>query len=133
MSVVGRLVATLVLVAAALVVLGACGDRGPSPSPLPSVPSATSGVAGMMTLEGGPAPGSPRPDPNVKIVVHRGAEDGPVVATSTSAADGSFSVDLPPGRYTLVPVALGDEQILSATATVQSGQRAWVHVGFSVR
>ena len=132
MSVVGRLVATLVLVAAALVVLGACGDRGPSPSPLASVPSATSGVAGMMTLEGGPAPGS-WPDPNVKIVVHRGAEDGPVVATTTSAADGSFSVDLPPGRYTLVPVALGDEQILSATATVQSGQRARVHVGFSVR
>jgi hypothetical protein len=85
---------------------------GTSALPLPTVPGtsapATTLVRGSATA--GPVcpverPGdsscAPRPVVGATIVVTR--QSGAEVARATTMADGSFSVDLPPGDYVLVP------------------------------
>jgi hypothetical protein len=91
-----------VLVIATALLVSACGSGSPSPSPTTSL---SSGVQGAAVLEGGPFPGTPRPEPGIGIAVRKGHRDGPVVARTKADSAGAFSVDLAPGTYTLVEVA----------------------------
>jgi hypothetical protein len=84
------------LVALAVSALSSCGA---------AAQSARSGVRGMAMIAGGPAPGSPRPEPGIAIAVHRSDIHGAVVARTTADSSGAFEVDLSPGRYTLVEVS----------------------------
>ena len=56
-------------------------------------------------IRGGPAPGSPRPEPGTRIAVYQGSLDGPLVARAKADAHGRFSLALKPGRYTLVQMS----------------------------
>jgi hypothetical protein len=80
--------------------------------------SADSGVRGVALIAGGPAPGSPRPEPGVAIVVHKGDLHGRIVARTTAASSGAFKVDLSPGTYTLIEVS---GAAVSRTVTVEPG------------
>lgn len=105
-------IATLVLVALvcfAVLTLSSCGT---------GARSADSGVRGVAMIAGGPAPGSPRPEPGVAIVVHKGDLHGKIVARTTAASSGAFKVDLSPGTYTLVEVS---GAAVSRTVTVEPG------------
>jgi hypothetical protein len=123
------------LVTVATLSVAGCGgtpETTAAPSAAPS--SATSsGIIGLMTWEGGALATSPHPVSGVRIEVHRGGETGHVVETVQSGADGTFTVGLPPGHYTVVPVARGDETVMPASVTVGPGKWAHVSVGFSVR
>jgi hypothetical protein len=83
------------LLSAAILILGACG-RGASGE-------ASSGIEGRVTI--GPTcpverPDSPCPDaPSVATVRVLSGSD--VVATGTSAKDGTFRIAVPPGTYTV--------------------------------
>jgi hypothetical protein len=129
-----RVVRFVLVVSAALAVVSALtlAGCGSSPQPASTPSAASSGIIGRMTEAGGPI-GGVRPMAHVQIEVRQGDVAGNVVATVESGADGRFTVDLPPGRYTVVPIARGDETVISATATVTPGQYAHVKVGFSVR
>ena len=50
-----------------------------------------------------------------------------------SGADGKFTVNLPPGHYTVAPITLGDALVIPASATVNPGRYVHVTVMFSVR
>jgi hypothetical protein len=132
-----RLVIALVAALAVVAALGAvgCGSSSDTTSTPPATtsPATSSGIIGLMTIEGGAAPGNPQPMSGVQIEVRGGGEAGQIVETAESSADGTFTVNLPPGRYTVVPVALGDEAVLPASVTVHPGKWAHVSVGFSVR
>ena len=84
------------LVTLATLSLSACGT---------AAPSARSGVQGMAMIAGGPAPGSPRPEPGVAIAVHEGDRHGAIVARTKADPSGAFKVDLSPGTYTLTEVS----------------------------
>ena len=47
--------------------------------------------------------------------------DGPVVASTTADERGKFEVTVAPGEYWVVPVAKGDEQVVSDRVTVRPG------------
>lgn len=78
-------------------------------------------ISGKITMTssycGGAAPpqellnelATPRPVAGMKLYVRKGSSNsnGPVVAADTTAADGSFSFDLPPGTYCI----LSEEQL----------------------
>ena len=98
------------LVALAMLSLSACGTAGPS---------AHGGVQGMAMIAGGPAPGSPRPEPGVAIVVHEGDLHGTIVARTKADPSGAFKVDLSPGTYTLIGVS---GAAVSQTVTVEPGK-----------
>ena len=51
---------------------------------------------------------------------HRGGVDGPVVARAVADQAGRFSMDLPPGAYTLAQVMVGMGQ--PKTVTVHAGE-----------
>ena len=127
------LVLLTALVAVAALSLAGCG--GPATTATPPAgtsPAASSGIVGLMTEVGGIAP-SPRPVAGVRIEVRQGGATGRIVGTAESGADGGFRVDLRPGRYTVVPVARGDEAVRSTSVTVAPGTWVNVSVGFSVR
>jgi hypothetical protein len=113
----------VVLLAVVTLAVSGCGKSAPVPA---------SGIIGLMTEIGGEYV-TPRAMPNVEIEVRQGTTSGPVVATTKSRPDGTFSLALDAGHYAVVPVRHGDEMVLSAIATVDP--KAWVHVkvGFSVR
>jgi len=121
------------LVVATLVLPGCGGGASSTISPTPTASPLASGIRGLMTWEGGAGAPSPVPYAGTRIEVHRGGKSGPVAEVVISASDGSFSVDLPPGDYTVVPVATGDELVLTAATTVRPSEWSQVHVGFSVR
>jgi hypothetical protein len=73
----------------------------------------------MAMLAGGPAPGSPRPEPGVAIAVHEGDLRGAIVARTTADSSGAFKVNLPPGTYTLIEVS---DAAVSQTVTVEPGK-----------
>jgi len=60
------------------------------------------------------------------------ADDGSVVTRVTSAADGTFTVDVPPGDYVIVPEPGGDPFPLGAPVgvTVEAGSYAVVEVAY---
>ena len=58
---------------------------------------------------------------------------GHVVEKVKSGADGKFTVNLPPGHYTVAPIARGDELVIPASATANPGRYVHVRVTFSVR
>lgn len=98
--------------AAVLLVFAACTAPAASTSGSPAASVAASASAGNISgvATAGPVcpverPGdsacAPRPVGGAVIVVTR--PDGSVVARVTTAADGRFSVNLPPGDYVLVP------------------------------
>jgi hypothetical protein len=58
---------------------------------------------------------------------------GHVVEKVKSGADGKFTVNLPPGHYTVAPIARGDEPVIPASATANPGRYVHVRVTFSVR
>jgi hypothetical protein len=81
--------------------------------------SVNSGVQGMAMIAGGPAPGSPRPEPGVAIVVHEGDLHGTIVARTKADPSGAFRVDLSPGTYTLIEVS---GAAVSQTVIVEPGK-----------
>ena len=100
--------AIAMICAVALAALSACGGDASSSSSPPSSPTPTqaSGIQGTTMMAGGPvtatsAPQSPRPDPGKTVAVRAGDVNGKTVATVRSDSTGAFTVDLPPGTYTL--------------------------------
>ena len=95
----------LVPLAAIVLALAAVSACGTSTSPSPS-PSPASGVRGIAKSAGGPATSDGTtnvwPSSNVTVVAHEGEIGGPVVARVVADHAGRFSIDLPPGTYTLV-------------------------------
>ena len=97
----------LALVGLSAVVVAACGLAGDGATPLPAEPS---GIRGTVILgptcpvEGEPGAHEPVPclTPYVaQLVIVNGQDE--VVARVTSADDGTFQVDLPPGDYVVTP------------------------------
>jgi len=92
----------------------ACSGQGPADGTL----------TGHLYGAGGPAPGSPRPWPGTLTLTGPGVHlDVPV------AADGAYSIRVPPGRYTVVghsPLYQSGTALCRAagTATVTSGHTA---------
>lgn len=60
-------------------------------------PSVTVMVTGKLEVSGGPAPGAPRP---LNGEIRLRAEDGKSY-TATTGPDGRFSINVPPGSYTV--------------------------------
>ena len=90
------------------------------------------GVTGIMREVGGPFPGRRR-HPGTLVEVRWAAVDGPVVASTTAGKRGDFKVTVAPGEYWVVPVAKGDEQVVSDRVTVRPGAYATAKPFFSVR
>ncbi len=116
----------LAAMALALGVCSACGTSTP-PSPSPSS-SPESGVRGTAKSAGGPVMSGEMsgetnvwPSSNVTVVAHKGEFDGPIVARAVADREGRFSMDLPPGTYTLAQV-MGQPK----TVTVHAGEYARV-------
>ena len=108
------------LVALVMLSLSSCGT---------AAPPAHSGVRGMAMIAGGPAPGSPRPEPGVAIAVHEGDIHGTIVTRTKADVSGAFKVDLSPGTYTLVEVSgaavsqtvtIEPEKYLTVTLTIDA-------------
>ncbi len=59
--------------------------------------------------------------------------DGPVVSNATSGKKGTFKVTVAPGRYWVVPVAKGDEQVVADAVSVEAGSYVAAKPFFSVR
>jgi len=74
-------------------------------------------------LEGGPMPGSPRPQPGITVLVHEGGRQGNIVAKVIADSSGAFKVDLPPGTYTLHE---DSNAAVPQTITVEPGRYATV-------
>ena len=110
----------LVAIVLALAALPACGTSTP-PSPSPS-PSPESGVRGTAKSAGGPSVDGTTnvwPSSNVTVVAHKGEVDGPVVAQAVADHGGRFTIDLPPGTYTLVQAEVAGQP---KTVTVHAGE-----------
>ena len=120
----------------AVVMVSACDDIG-----IPGLesPSAPSGIQGTVVL--GPTcpvestPGANDPVPCVtpysaQLVVLDG--ENAVAARVTSAADGTFSVDLPPGDYIVAPATGTDSYPIAnpVSVTVVNGQYAHIEVNY---
>ena len=90
------------------------------------------GIIGVMREAGGPYPGL-RHMPNVLIEVRWQSADGPVVSDATSGKKGTFRVTVAPGRYWVVPVAKGDEQVVADPVSVEAGSYVAAKPFFSVR
>ena len=105
-----RCLAIAPLVALAMLSLSSCGT---------AAPAAHGGVQGMAMIAGGPAPGSPRPEPGVAIAVHKGGLHGTIVARTKADPSGAFKVDLSPGTYTLIEVS---GAAVSQTVSVEPGK-----------
>jgi hypothetical protein len=123
-----RLVPLAVLLA--LLSPTACGGA----SSHPSATTGTGGVHGVAMAGGGPLPGDSTPSPwpvrNVAVLVREGDVNGVVVARVKTDQAGKFSVDLPPGTYTLIQSVPGGAE--PKTVTVSAGQYVevtlWQHV-----
>ena len=123
-----RLALVLLAELAAVTALSAAGC-GSSPAP----PANPSGITGRMVVVGGiVANAGPRPVPNVQIEVHQGDKTGHVAASVKSGVDGTFTVNAPPGHYTVVPISHGQQLVLPASATVVPGKYVHIVVTFSI-
>ena len=95
------------------VALSACAPAGVIPASVPTISptaaatlSSRSGIRGTVTI-GPTCPGPERPGEEctrpyvATLIVTR--RDGTEVGRVTSGEDGRFSIELPPGEYTIVP------------------------------
>ena len=116
-------------VALLVVLMAGCG------SSTPSAPAHT-GIKGTVTL--GPtcpvqqADQPPCVTPLAATLAITSADDGSVVARVSSGPDGTFSVDLPPGDYVIVPEPGGDPYPTGqpVEVTVEAGTYAQVEVAY---
>ena len=116
------LLVSVVAIVLALAAVSACGKSTP-PSPSPS---AESGIRGTAKSGGGPTSDGTTnvwPSSNVTVVAHKGELNGPVVARVVADQDGRFTIDLPPGAYTLVQAELGGQ---AKAVTIRPGEFAEV-------
>ena len=115
-------VVTLAVIVLALATFSACGtSTPPSPSPSPE-----SGIRGTAKSAGGPSVDGTTnvwPSSNVTVVAHKGEIGGPVEAQVVADHDGRFSMDLPPGTYTLVQADVAGQP---KTVTVRAGEYAHI-------
>jgi hypothetical protein len=116
----------LPLIATGLLLLAGCGQvaaqRAASPSATP--PPAESGITGRVLTTGGPVsadyPITTRPYPMSKVTVTDAA--GKVVAAATPKHNGTYTIDLPPGRYTATATPTsGNPYFMPAQVTVRAG------------
>lgn len=85
-------------VAASVPLLASCsGSSGSSAGSSPNRGT----VTGKVQLSGGPAPGTTRAVQGEVFAFEAADLAGKAVATTTTSADGSFNLDLPPGTYYL--------------------------------
>jgi hypothetical protein len=122
----------LTLAAGLLGVLLVAAACGPSTA---SAPPGT-GIRGTVTL-GPTCPVEqvgqpPCVTPYAASLVVTSAEDGSVVARVSSGADGTFTVDLPPGDYVIVPEPGGDPLPMGTPVdvTVEAGAYTEVDVAY---
>ena len=113
----------LVPLAAIVLALAASSACGTSTPPSPSL-SPESGVRGTAKFAGGPVMSGEMsgethvwPSSNVTVVAHKGESEGPIVARAVADRAGRFSMDLPPGTYTLAQV-MGQPK----TVTIHAGE-----------
>ena len=116
--------ATVAVVAFAAFALASCaGGTGPSPSSSVTAARHTSGIRGIVLLEGGPYIASPSPLPagfgsgrqgrpypfvTVRVTANSGADAGRVVATLKPDRRGLFTIAPQPGDYVLEPIVQKD-------------------------
>jgi len=96
---------TLTVVALGLLLI-ACGPGADGPPPTPNAPSGIRGKVFLGPTCPGPVDENATAEPCVTPYSAQLAildADGKVVARVTSAADGSFQLDLPAGDYTVAP------------------------------
>jgi hypothetical protein len=120
-----RFAVLLVSVVAIVLPLGAASGCGKTTPPPPS-PSAESGIRGTAKSGGGPTSDGTTnvwPSSNVTVVAHKGELNGPVVARVVADQDGRFTIDLPPGAYTLVQAEPGGQ---AKAVTIRAGEFAEV-------
>ncbi|MET1232482.1 MAG: hypothetical protein ABWY52_06495 [Candidatus Limnocylindrales bacterium] len=121
----------LILVAFGLiaVVLAGCSPSAASAPP-------NTGIRGIVTL--GPTcpvqqvDQPPCVEPFAATLAVTSAEDGSVVARVDSGADGTFTVDVPPGDYVVVPEPGGDPFPLGqpVEVTVAAGAYSEIEVAY---
>lgn len=119
--------AAVALSLCALVALSGCSDTGSSPNPGPTRqadPAVT--VTGTFRLTGGPYPGIDWPLGGTVVF------EGPVTERVKVGANGTFTVGLLPGEYTVTGVPeryFADAKCQSASATIASKNPSKVEVG----
>ena len=113
--------------------LSGCAVFAPEASPSPSASPIDSGIRGLVTLSPtcqSPTTASPCVAPySARLIVLD--DNGSVVGETTSAADGSFQITLPPGVYTIQPAppANGDPFPAGQTMSVVVGDDQYTEVG----
>jgi hypothetical protein len=107
----------------------------PSPTTIDQDIKGTSGIMGMVTI--GPTCPVMRnpPDPQCAdkpYAANLEVKDssGKIVKTFSSAADGSFSVDLAPGNYTIVGTNVTMPRMSPVNVTVEEGKFASLNIQF---
>ena len=121
----------------ALALASCAGGTGPSPSPSVTAARHTSGIRGIVLLEGGPYIASPSPLPagfgsgrqgrpypfvTVRVTANSGADAGRVVATLKPDRRGLFTIALQPGDYVLEPIVQKDGPApVQSTVAVTAG------------
>lgn len=117
------------------------GEQSPPPSPVPPAGSAKGkGLEGRVTIDGQVVTGG-------VVFAYLSYADvlafKPYAASGATADDGSYSLDLPPGKYFVVakkraagledgPLAVGDALSYNGSNPITVDPGAYVHVGFSL-
>jgi hypothetical protein len=87
----------LLALTVAVLLLTACGSTGSSGATTTVAGHVLAAPACPVQIAGSPCP--PRPVAGADVVAE---DDGEVVARTTTGSDGSFTLSLPPGSYTVV-------------------------------
>lgn len=130
------MIARLLAVGLVVFAVAACDEVG---APGFETPSAPSGIQGLVVLgptcpvESTPGANDPVPclTPYSAQLVVLDAENS-VVARVTSAADGNFRIDLPPGDYIVTPATGTDSYPIAnpVSVTVVNGQYVPIEVNY---
>ena len=114
-----RTLVTALLVTATLLLFAACGPPASGATTQPS-PALTSGIRGVVLLS--PTCGAQAADASPCVTPYAARlvitdENGTIVGTITSGADGHFEIPLPPGNYVIQPKP-GDGGVPFATSAI---------------
>jgi len=114
-----RTLLTALLVTATLLLFTACGPPSSGATTQPS-PALTSGIRGVVLLS--PTCGAQAADASPCVTPYAARlvitdENGTIVGTITSGADGHFEIPLPPGNYVIQPKP-GDGGVPFATSAI---------------